>query len=72
VGLKLNGTNQLLANADDVNLLGDHTDTIKRDTEPLLDASKEVGIEINIEKTKYYVSWFKYLETTVTNQNFIL
>jgi hypothetical protein len=53
VGLKLNGTHQLLAYADDVNLLGDNTDTIKKNTETLTDASKEVGLKINVEKTKY-------------------
>jgi sorting nexin-29 len=53
VGLKLKGTHQLLAYADDVNLLGDNLDTIKQNTETLIDASKEVGIEINVEKTKY-------------------
>jgi hypothetical protein len=53
VGLKQNGTHQLLAYADDVNLLGDNIDTIKKDTESLIDASKKVGLEINIEKTKY-------------------
>jgi hypothetical protein len=53
VGLKLNGTHQLLAYADNVNLLGDNIDTIKENTETLIDASKEVGLDINIEKTKY-------------------
>jgi hypothetical protein len=53
VGLKLNGTHQLLAYADDVNLLGDNIDAIDKNTETLIDASKEVGLEINIEKTKY-------------------
>jgi hypothetical protein len=117
VGLKLNGTHQLLAYTDDVNLLGDNIDTIvatlhmamvakpdnaagcsdvsfknllpagrqkavwilripqselitmwgryphhpsdtsphtiKKNTETLIDASKEVGLEINVDKTKY-------------------
>jgi hypothetical protein len=53
VELKLNGTHQLLAYADDVNLLGDNIDTIRKNTETLIDVSKEVGLEINAEKTKY-------------------
>jgi hypothetical protein len=50
VGLKPNGTHQLLAYADDVNQLGDNIDTIKKNTEILIDASKEVGLEINVDK----------------------
>jgi hypothetical protein len=49
----VNGTHRLLAYADDVNLLGDNIDTVRKNTETLIDASKEVGIEINVDKTKY-------------------
>jgi hypothetical protein len=53
VGLKLNGTRQLLPYADDVNLLRDNIDTINKNTLTLMDSSKEVGLEGNVEKTKY-------------------
>jgi hypothetical protein len=49
VGLKLNGTHQLLLYADDVNLLGDNIDTIKENKETSTDASKKVGLEIKVE-----------------------
>jgi hypothetical protein len=42
-----------LAYADDVSLLRDTIGTIKKNTEALIDASKEVGLEVNAEKTKY-------------------
>jgi hypothetical protein len=93
VGLKLNGT-QLLVCADDVNLLGDITDTIKKNTKTPIDAGKEVGLDANAEKTKYMLlsdhhnagqnynikianrsfdneAQFKYLGTTLPNQNLI-
>jgi hypothetical protein len=53
VGLKLNGPHQLLVYAADLNLLGDNIDTIKKNTGSLTDASEEVGLEVNTEKTKY-------------------
>jgi hypothetical protein len=53
VGLKLNGTHQLLAYAGAVNLLGNNIDTINNNMGTLIDTSMEVGLEINVEKTKY-------------------
>jgi hypothetical protein len=52
VGLKLNGTRQILAYADVVNQLEDNTGTIRKNIETLIDASKEVCLEINTQKTK--------------------
>jgi hypothetical protein len=42
-----------LAYADDVNLLGGNIDTISKNTQTLIDASKEVGLDVNVEKMKY-------------------
>ena len=54
-GLKLNGTHQLLFFADDVNILGGSVHTVKKNAETLLVASKEIGLEVNVDKTKYMV-----------------
>jgi hypothetical protein len=48
----LNGTHQLLAYAEGVNILGENIDTIQK-TQALLDAGKKIGLQVNSEKTKY-------------------
>jgi hypothetical protein len=53
VGLKWSDTIQLLVYADDVNLLGDNINTINKNTKTLIDASKDVSLEVNTGKTKY-------------------
>jgi len=93
-GFKVNGTHHLLAYADDVNILGGSKHTVKENAEALVIATKENGLEVNADKTKYMimsrdqnagqnhsmnidnssverVEEFKYLGTTLTNQNSI-
>jgi hypothetical protein len=53
VGLKLNGTLQLLAYADDVDRVEAKIDTIKRNWKSIIDTSKEICLEVNTEKTEY-------------------
>jgi hypothetical protein len=52
-GMILNGTHQILAYADHGNIVGENIDTIQRNRKALLEASKEVGLEVNPEKSKY-------------------
>ena len=92
--MKLNDTHQLLVYSDDVNILGGTEYTIKENAEASVLASKEIGVEINADKSKYIVmsrdqnavqshstktgnssfemvEEFKYLGTTLTDQNSI-
>ena len=87
--MKLSGTHQLLAYANDVNILGGSIHTLKENAEALVAATREIGLEVSADKTKYMVmsqdqnagrihsvrtervEEFKYLGTTLTNQNSI-
>ena len=51
--MKLHGTHQLLVFADDINILGRSIHTIKKFTIALVAASKEIGLEVNADNTKY-------------------
>ena len=53
LGMDMNGTHQVLAYADDVNLIGDDIRTIERNADVLLNACKDIGLAVNIGKTKY-------------------
>jgi hypothetical protein len=44
MGVKLIGTHQLLANADDMNLLGDYITAIKKSIEISIDDSRGGGL----------------------------
>jgi hypothetical protein len=54
-GLKLNGTHQLLACADDINILGRSVHTVEKNAEALVVAGKEIGLEVNAVKTEYVI-----------------
>jgi hypothetical protein len=92
--LKLNGTVQILAYANDVTILGGSVNTVKENAEALVVSTKEIGLQVNADKNNYMVifrernaGWghsikidnssiesveeFKYLGTTLTDQNYI-
>ena len=54
--MKLNSKHQLLVKAGNVNMLGGSVRTVKDSTETLIVASKETGLEVNADKTKYVVT----------------
>jgi len=55
-GLKLNGTYQVLVYADYVNILWESVQTVKKNAENLVVASKKIRLEANVDRTKYMVT----------------
>jgi hypothetical protein len=73
-GLKLNGTHQLLASADDISLLGNNIDTIHQNTGTSIDPNTEVALEVNLEKTKHLLLFHRQnlglnRETNIRNRS---
>jgi len=54
-GLKLNGAHQLLVYVDYVNIMGGSVPTMKKNTEASVVTSREIGLEVHADKTKYMV-----------------
>ena len=51
--MKLNGAHKLLVYADVINTLGGSVHTVKKNTEASVVATKQNGLEVNAEETKY-------------------
>jgi len=49
------GIRQLLAYADDVNMLGGSIHILKENAEAQVAATREIGLEVSADKTKYMV-----------------
>ena len=54
--MDMNGKYQLVVYADDVNMLGENLQTIRENTEIFIKASKDIGLEVNSDKTKYKIT----------------
>ena len=70
IGLELNGKHQLLVYADDVNMLGQNLQTVRENAEIFIKTSKDIGLEINFENTKYMI--ISRHENVIQNQNIVI
>ena len=70
MGLELNGKHQFLVYADNVNMLGENLQTIRENAEIFIKASKNIGLEVNSEKTKYMITF--RLQIVIQNQNIVI
>ena len=70
IGLELNGKHQLLVYANGVNMLGENLQTVSENTEIFIKACKDIGLEVNSEKTKYMMT--SSHRNVVQNQNTVI
>jgi len=54
-GLILNGTHQLMSYVNDANILAGGIHTLKENAESLVAATREIGLEVSADKSKYMV-----------------
>ena len=66
----MNGKYKLLVYADNVNMLGENLQTIRWYKEILITASKDIGLEVNSDKTKYMIT--SRQQNIVQNQNIVI
>ena len=64
------GKHQLLLYADDVNMLGENLQTVRENADIFIKASKDIGLEVNSEKTKYLIT-FRH-QNVIQNQNIVI
>ena len=71
IGLEFNEEHQLLVYADEVNMLGDNIlHTVRENTEISIKTNKEIGLEVNSDKTKYMIA--SRQQNIVQNQNTVI
>ena len=56
IGMELTRKHHHLVYADDVNMLGENLQTVRENSKIFLKASKDIGLEVNSEKTKYMIT----------------
>ena len=55
-GLILNGLNQVFVYADDKDIVGDDIHALQSNTDTLVTSYNEIGLQVNVEKTKYMIT----------------
>ena len=70
IGLDMNGKYQLLVYADYVNMLGKNLQTVRENAEIFIKASKDIGLEVNSDKTKYMIT--SRQQNIIKNQNIVI
>ena len=62
--------NQLLVNAEDVNMLEENLQTVRENAEIFIRANKDIGLELNSEKIKYMTT--SCHQNVILNQNIVI